>query len=913
MADNLLDKASILLTPTAYDNGSMLSIKPENGDGDFQFERNSAATRVNAQGLVENVQIISPELVSNGNFSQIGTEEVLNGNFSQEGSELVTNGDFATDSDWSKDVNWSIANGVATSTGYGRMFQSIPFLEANVGITVKVSFDITNSSSGGVVVDCYGGVSQLFTGVGTHTFTTTTTNATNLYFNNAGAGANFIGSIDNVSVKEVGQNWNLGNKWSIGENSAIRVPNSTSNLSQVISGISGKTIKVSYEVSNYVGGDIGASADGNNYNANNGNGTFVDYITPTSDNFYLRASYSFEGSVTNISVKEVGQDWTFGTGWSVDQANSKAVAISSPSGQSVSQNSVASSLSNGSLAQVSFQVLDITQGSFGIYFSGTLVGSMNSTGTFNGSFVKGTETSFYIRALGTTSGSITNISVKEITDDTNIPRINYEGFSYQDTLGSELVVNGDFSVDSNWNKGSGWSIEDGKANLNNGNGSLSKTDNILEVGKTYLFSIEINSISLGAFSPKTNLGQNIFNSITLNTVGVHTSIFTVTSGTNLQIRASGTTTGSIDNVSLKEYLGQEVVPDSGCGSWLLEPQSTNLLPYSEDFSNANWLKSNISIADNQTISPNGILSSDKLIEDNSNSNHQLYSVITSVQSNNVYTLSLFAKKGERDIIQISFGGTSFLEGNVYANFDLANGSIGNGNYLDAKIDMLQNDWYKCSVSLTTISTSNFNISIQPKLTSSSSRNLAYQGDGTSGLYIWGAQLEQQSYATSYIPTNGATNTRLQDIANNSGNSSLINSTEGVLYAEIAALADDSGIKTIELNDGSSNRVFIYYRGSTLRCFVIVNNVTIFSHNQTISDVTTLHRCALKWKENDFAFYIDGVKVDSQLSGGIFQSNTLLGLSFEAVFNSIPFYGKAKALAVYKEALTDAELQSLTTI
>ena len=75
MADNLLEKASILLTPTAYNDGSMLSVKPENGDGDFTFSRGSAATRVNAQGLVENVQIIS-ELVSNGNFSQIGTEEV---------------------------------------------------------------------------------------------------------------------------------------------------------------------------------------------------------------------------------------------------------------------------------------------------------------------------------------------------------------------------------------------------------------------------------------------------------------------------------------------------------------------------------------------------------------------------------------------------------------------------------------------------------------------------------------------------------------------------------------------------------------------------------------------------------------------------------------------------------------------
>ena len=67
----------------------------EDLSGDFQFSRGSAATRVNAQGLVENVQIISEELVSNGDFSQIGSEEVLNGNFSQIGSEEVLNGNFS--------------------------------------------------------------------------------------------------------------------------------------------------------------------------------------------------------------------------------------------------------------------------------------------------------------------------------------------------------------------------------------------------------------------------------------------------------------------------------------------------------------------------------------------------------------------------------------------------------------------------------------------------------------------------------------------------------------------------------------------------------------------------------------------------------------------------------------------------
>ena len=82
----------------------------EDLSGDFTFSRGSAATRVNAQGLVENVQIISPELVSNGNFSQIGTEEVSNGNFSQEGSELVTNGDFSNGL-----TNW-IVNGGSYAT-----------------------------------------------------------------------------------------------------------------------------------------------------------------------------------------------------------------------------------------------------------------------------------------------------------------------------------------------------------------------------------------------------------------------------------------------------------------------------------------------------------------------------------------------------------------------------------------------------------------------------------------------------------------------------------------------------------------------------------------------------------------------------------------------------------------------------
>ena len=102
---------------------------------------------------------------------------------------------------WSKDANWTIANDVATSSGYGRMFQSIAFLEANRA-NVKITFEIKQLTNGGVVVNCYGLISQLFNTIGVHTFSGVTTNNTNLYFNNSGAGSNFIGSIDNVSVVE---------------------------------------------------------------------------------------------------------------------------------------------------------------------------------------------------------------------------------------------------------------------------------------------------------------------------------------------------------------------------------------------------------------------------------------------------------------------------------------------------------------------------------------------------------------------------------------------------------------------------------------------------------------------------------------------------------------------------------------
>ena len=202
---NLLDKASIILTPTAYNNGEALCVKPSDGSGDFDFSRNSAATRVNAQGLVENVQILSSNLVQNGDFSEEGVQEVSNGSFSQEGAEQITNGDFSNGStDWILDSGWSVSDNKALCDGTNLAYITQTAV-LTTGKSYKVQFDIVDYTSGSVKYRDNGFVSgQSFSGVGSYTDYVV-----------AGGGQfrlmseNFIGSIDNVSVREVGQDWNF--------------------------------------------------------------------------------------------------------------------------------------------------------------------------------------------------------------------------------------------------------------------------------------------------------------------------------------------------------------------------------------------------------------------------------------------------------------------------------------------------------------------------------------------------------------------------------------------------------------------------------------------------------------------------------------------------------------------------------
>lgn len=187
--------------------------------------------------------------------------------------------------------------------------------------------------------------------------------------------------------------------------------------------------------------------------------------------------------------------------------------------------------------------------------------------------------------------------------------------------------------------------------------------------------------------------------------------------------------------------------------------------------------------------------------------------------------------------------------------------------------------------------------------------------GNQSVAYYGHQLELRSYATSLIYTNGTIATRTSDISSKIGLSNYINSSEGVLYAEISALANDVTRRYISLSDGgdTNNEIRLYFDTSdnTVSTLIKVGGATEMFLFATLIDVNNFNKIAVKYKEDDFALWVNGVEISTDLSGSTFTSNALDTLAFEG--NGLNFYGKCKDLRVYNEALTDQELIDLTTI
>ena len=315
--------------------------------------------------------------------------------------------------------------------------------------------------------------------------------------------------------------------------------------------------------------------------------------------------------------------------------------------------------------------------------------------------------------------------------------------------------------------------------------------------------------------------------------------------------------------------------DDSNGALLLEPSRSNLVTYSEDFSQSYWSKLNSTIISNQAISPSGNLDADKLVDNTVDNSHRFIGTGFSTTSVN-YTASIFVKKDEIKYayLRVNDSGGTYISG----TFDLQDGIVTQEENGDLSIENFGNGWYR--IIGTAISNAN-GLSYLELRTSKTPIYSNYIGNGSDGLYIWGAQLEQGSYPTSYIPTSGSAVTRLADTCNNSGNDQVINSSEGVLYAEIKGFISQDTIEQnryITITNGTSNeRVALLLGGNPnqLRAIIYSSAQSInLSFTTSLTDVKQYNKLAVKYKSGDYAFFLNGVKIGSSTITNAFSENTM---------------------------------------
>ena len=560
-------------------------------------------------------------------------------------------------------------------------------------------------------------------------------------------------------------------------------------------------------------------------------------------------------------------------------------------------------LTNGKTYKVTFTASDYN--SLGqarvIDNSGSAIYIITSNGTFTFTFTHSNANgNFLFRATAGAIFSIDNVSVKETIDgdfdftrNSSATRVNSQGLIEDvQILSSNLVSNGDFS-----NGSTGWTVSNGTV-TDKYNASMTAYQTgirILPFSNTGTFKVVFDLVVTSG-SCKFDAGGS--NNAIYSTSGTKELI--ATNITKFEFNAFNLGwVGTLDNVSVIEITDDTNLPridyTGGVGHWLFEPQSTNLVTYSEVYGSGTYFSSfQGSTFDNTTsLSPSGENNATQLTSTGAG---KLQTAGISLSQNTDYTLSFYAKNVDATAV------TSRI---------LGLGGSGGSNLTPISYfsELSTTEWKRITHSFNTGTNTTFYLYLLNALNSG----------GT--IQLWGAQLEQSSFATSYIPTSGEANgvTRLQDAAFGAGSSDLINSTEGVLYAEIAALNSvTSPSSYITISDGTyNNRASIFFSsGATnqIRTFLRVGGASQIDVSNNVSDVTDFNKIAFSYKENNFKVYINGALVSTDTSGSVWSSDTITKLSFSEINTSVgSFQGKTKCLAVFKEALTDAELTCLTTI
>jgi len=371
--------------------------------------------------------------------------------------------------------------------------------------------------------------------------------------------------------------------------------------------------------------------------------------------------------------------------------------------------------------------------------------------------------------------------------------------------------------------------------------------------------------------------------------------------------------GPVSNVPRLDYT------NSSCPRLLLEPQRTNVVTFSEQFDNAGWSKENSSITANLITSPDGTQNADSITENTANSDHLIYQGQT--LSAGAYTASVFMKKNTRQ-----YGFLQIAADNAVNRYtvvvDLDNGSLtatstaGSPIGTSNKIVSMGNGWYRITVTATHtlgVVYNVFGLSNVANPTFTALSTPTYTGNGASGLYVYGAQLEAGSYATSYIPTLAASVTRVADAASKTGISSLIGQTEGTIYFEINKTQRTDSEYRLNLSDGTSdNWIFLGVEKNNVPRFYVRAAATTGVDFSGSSLTSGTHKVAAAYKQNDFVLYVDGALVGTDTSGNV-GGTSQMDFGGNYISQVAETDSRTAEILLFKTRLTNAEMQELTTL
>jgi hypothetical protein len=323
----------------------------------------------------------------------------------------------------------------------------------------------------------------------------------------------------------------------------------------------------------------------------------------------------------------------------------------------------------------------------------------------------------------------------------------------------------------------------------------------------------------------------------------------------------------------------------------VEPSAVNLALRSEEFDNGFWSIQRGTITPNITVAPSGTLTADLFVEDTQTGEHRFFSGSVAYSPSASNTISVFAKAKERDEFQLAAWNSSTGQTDLISTFNLSTKTATNGGV----IDELLNGWFRCILSFTQSVSTGYLVRL------SNGSSISYTGDGVSGMYFWGAQVETGSVATSYIKTEGSAQTRNADV-----------------ITDDLTLPQTSGIITATLNNRliTGTRTIATLRGASTTWPVELRN-NRFGFRDVVQGADTTagtHRVSVWWSDSGatYRLYVDGALIGTEQTGATPISGTI-GTFDYGMNNSTNWLNDALSEIAVISGGTPSQAQTLSTL